>query len=64
MNVTAIQEQNTKLINEVELLNEELQNTTDLMLKKSKKVKKLKRKIIKLERISAKLIEELEDKKV
>lgn len=43
MNVTAIQEQNTKLINEVELLNEELQNTTDLMLKKSKKVKKLKR---------------------
>ena len=57
MNVTAIQEQNTKLINEVELLNEELQNTTDLMLKKSKKVKKL-------ERIITQLIEELEDKKV
>lgn len=57
MNVTAIQEQNTKLINEGELLNEELQNTTDLMLKKSKKVKKLKR-------IIAQLIEELEDKKV
>ena len=57
MNVTAIQEQNTKLINEVELLNEELQNTTDLMLKKSKKVNKL-------ERIITQLIEELEDKKV
>lgn len=57
MNVTAIQEQNTKLINEVELLNEELQNTTDLMLKKSKKVRKL-------ERIITQLIEELEDKKV
>lgn len=64
MNVTIIQEQNTKLINEVELLNEELQNTTDLMLKKSKKVKKLKRKIRKLQRIITQLIEELEDKKV
>lgn len=64
MDINAIQEQNTKLICEIECLEEDLENTTKLMLKKARKVKKQKKKIRKMEKIIARLVEELENRKV